>query len=359
MFIPTEMNVCSSSCRTMTLYRSINFLVLLLYLTTVIDGYMMTFSQRIRPSSSWTPVVRTSSLQAHLITFDLDDTLFPVGPVIQYANNALFNHLNQLGYPIIEDEFLRSTKLIRTSLAEEGIVITYSELRMRAIRREMEKYSSMIDQDLVHQAYQVWEYHRHLGAERYLYHDTCDMLRQLKKDYNDIVIGAITNGKGNPLKMNSLMQFFDFCVSGEDEHVFPLRKPHKGIYKAALDEFTSIRRQRRQTKGREEIQYDDCFIWIHVGDDLANDVGASAQAGAYAIWADLDVEYDQSASKRTSSEQHQPSWSTATPSELNERRKLNEMATKHISATIRRLADIPPTVKRITSKVSNEVEWDV
>ena len=294
------MNECvfRSSCRTMTIHRSIKFLVLIVYVTTVVDGYMVAFSQRIRPSQTR----RTSSLGAHLITFDLDDTLFPVGPVIQYANNALFNHLNQLGYPIIEDDFLMSTKHIRTSLAKEGIVITYSELRMRAIRREMEKYSHMIDQDLVHQVYKVWEYHRNLGAELYLYHDTCDMLRQLKHDYNDIVIGAITNGKGNPLKMNSLTEFFDFCVSGEDEHVFTLRKQNKGIYKAALDEFTSIR---EQFKGKEEI-YGDCFIWIHVGDDLANDVGASAQAGAYAIWADLDSEYDQSASKRTSSDINHP-----------------------------------------------------
>lgn len=310
----------------------------------------MAFSQGM--PSSWTLI--SSSLCAHLITFDLDDTLFPVGPVIQYANTALFEHLEELGYMIDEADFIMSTKHIRTTLAEEGILITYSELRKRAIRREMEKHSpmTMIDQDIVEQAYQVWEYHRHLGAELHLYHDTCDMLKELKNEYNHVVIGAITNGKGNPLKMDSLSTYFDFCVSGEDEHVFPLRKPHEGIYKAALDQFTYIQR----SNGNEIPK--DC-IWIHVGDDLANDVGASTKAGAFAIWADLDSEYAQTASKRTTdlSFQNQPSWSTATPNELNERKKLNEAAKTQVSATIRRLADIPSAVKWISSKYSKETEF--
>lgn len=334
----------------MTLYQT-QWLFLLLYtiITTHRGDYVMAFIQ-------WPlqmPRTSTSSLPAHLITFDLDDTLFPVGPVIQYANKALFDHLGKLGYSIDEADFLMSTKHIRTTLAEEGIFITYSELRMQAIRREMEKQSpmSIIDQELVEEAYQVWEHHRHIGAELYLYHDTCDMLQQLKDDFNNVVIGAITNGKGNPLKMNSLSKYFDFCVSGEDKHVFPLRKPHEGIYKAALDEFTNI----QMSKG---IDICNDYIWIHVGDDLANDVGASAQAGAFAIWADLDAEYAQTASKRTTgaSFQNQPAWSTATPKELNERKKLDEAAKQQVSATIRRLIDIPSTVKGISLEYSQDTK---
>eukprot|EP01083_Nonionella_stella_P138367 421053_1 len=79
----------------------------------------------------------------------------------------------------------------------------------------------------------------------------------------------------------------------------------------------------------EKVEGQD-LCWIHVGDDLANDVGASAQCGALAIWADLnEEEYSQSANSKSKSnsndsdgkkkQEAQPFYSTATKEEIERR----------------------------------------
>jgi FMN phosphatase YigB (HAD superfamily) len=287
-----------------------------------------------------------TALEANLITFDLDDTIFPVGPVVNDANAALINHLAALGcVTTTQDTFLKSTKLIRTSLSSP---ITYTELRQRAIRMEMEKHLdiSLITDEEVSRAYYLWEDHRHMAAEKHLYHDTISMLSNLKSNHPDVVIAAITNGKGNPLRMKSIQEYFDFCVSGEDDDVFPLRKPHAGIYKIAMKRYGEL----LQSKGAMNENHAKDVCWIHVGDDLANDVGASAKSGARAIWVDLDDEYNQTASKRDPNAA-QPAWSTATKEELEIRKEMNTRAQKYVSARVTKLADLPGAIRSITESV--------
>eukprot|EP00536_Pseudo-nitzschia_multiseries_P005569 jgi/Psemu1/303441/fgenesh1_kg.105_\ len=284
-------------------------------------------------------------LNANLITFDLDDTIFPVGPVVADANKALFQHLKELGCDTTQDEYLKTTKAIRNELSKENKAITYTELRKRAIRSELKRF--LQDEDVsdavVFGSYDLWEDHRHTAAETHLYPDTVSMLKKLKINHPDAIIGAITNGKGNPLKMNSVREYFDFCVSGEDDDVFPLRKPSEGIYRVALNRFKELSEKQR---GESIVNMDD-QCWIHIGDDLANDVGASAKCGAKAIWVDLDDEYDQSASKRDPSKP-QPAWSTATKEELERRVLMNEKAQEYVSERVTTLTMIPSAVESIT-----------
>ncbi len=309
----------------------------------------------------------TTTIFADLITFDLDDTIFPVGPVVHDANQALIEHLNINGYHSISQESLiASTKYIRNELLKrENNVITYTELRKRAICFEMnrhnEAYSSsnsdfnnniqkwLFTDDTVIKAYDIWEMNRHLAAERHLYHDAISMLQSLKEKYPDAIIGAITNGKGNPLMMkNSIHEYFDFCVSGEDQNVFPYRKPHQEIYFKSLDVYKSL-------KGlNSDLSQENELCWFHVGDDLANDVGASAKSGARAIWVELGNDYNQSASKRFGTQKNklnkesaQPFWSTATNEEIAKRKKLNEESMTFVSARIETLSDLPNVIQSI------------
>ncbi len=318
-----------------------------------------------------TPPMTSTSLNADLITFDLDDTIFPVSPVVRDANSALISHLHDIGYDTITQESLiASTKYIRTQLLqEENKVITYTELRKRAICLEMNKQRRQESRNkneytftdvIVCQAYDIWEYNRHLAAERYLYHDATQMLQNLKEQYPNAIIGAITNGKGNPLKMErTIHEYFDFCISGEDENVFPHRKPHEEIYFKSLDCYRNL-----VTAQRNGNEKDVC--WVHVGDDLANDVGASAKCGALAVWAELSSEeYNQSTSEGPRADKgninnqedgnkkniSQPFWSTATKEEIERRRKLNDESLKYVSAKIERLSDLPTTIRNITAKV--------
>ena len=57
----------------------------------------------------------------HLITFDLDDTIFPIGPVVAEANDAMISRLQTLGYTDANnDEIVAASKRIRNELREEG-----------------------------------------------------------------------------------------------------------------------------------------------------------------------------------------------------------------------------------------------
>lgn len=302
---------------------------------------------------------RITTSQPILVTFDLDDTLFPIEPVIQDANSAMICHLcDELGYSeITQADLTETSKKIRQELRNKEQMITYTELRKRAIKMETDKYKTVqsegLDWQTVDQVYQMWETERHMAAERHLFHDTQEMLNSLRLLFpNDgIIVGAITNGKGSPFQMTSIERYFDFCVSGEDADVFPNRKPSEGIYKAALNRYRNLITSKRKMTQKQNYDKIDDVCWIHVGDDLANDVGGSHVCGAMAVWADLDEEvYRQTASKRgTSSLKHQPSWSTLSSEELKKRQKLNEKAKSCVSAKIRNLTELPAIVANLVN----------
>lgn len=103
----------------------------------------------------------------------------------------------------------------------------------------------------------------------------------------------------------------------------------------------------------------DQSCWVHVGDDLANDVGASAVLGAKTIWCCLDEEYCQTAMKRFLSKgkatAKEPFWSTASESEVQQRQKLSQDALTFVSAEINTLSQLPQAV----SKILRDQEQDI
>ena len=275
----------------------------------------------------------TSALNAlHLLTFDLDDTIFPITPVVSDANVAQLQTLVKFGYTnASNEEIILASKEIRTELREAGNAITYSDLRKQSIRREIERLSGL-DDSVVHgtvidSVFNSWLTERHASADRNLFPYTVDALQAIKEQYPDMVIGAITNGRGSPLEMPSVKEYFDFCISGEDEGVFPRRKPDKGIYEAAMQKY----------KDMQGLSSFTDINWLHVGDDLANDVGASAACGAKAVWFTMETE----------EENDIPVWSTATQEELQKRAALDEVAKEHVSVQISSMKQLPDAVVEV------------
>lgn len=268
------------------------------------------------------------------LSFDLDDTLFPTSQVVNDANVVMIDMMKMNGYETTVSDFLETTRVVRKSLE---LPITYSDLRRLAIRKEMERVcpEKIADDLLVEQTFAAWLQERHLAAERYLFHDAIEMLEQIKRNHPDVCIAAITNGRGDPLDMKqTLSPYFEFCVSGEEENVFPDRKPYAGIYQRALEKYREMRPDHDP----------DCHIWCHVGDCLANDVGASASLGARAIWYAPNESSDESTMGRLTG-QSTPSWSTATQSELQTRAALVDQARAQVGAQIASLAELPTAIQ--------------
>jgi len=78
-----------------------------------------------------------------LITFDLDDTLYPIQPVINEANAAFAKAMKKYGFPDIEPEDInKESILLRKEMAKEdpegAAVLTHTDIRRMAIRKAME-----------------------------------------------------------------------------------------------------------------------------------------------------------------------------------------------------------------------------
>ena len=277
----------------------------------------------------------------HLLTFDLDDTIFPITPVVNDANIAQLNTLqSKFGYTkACNQQIIAASKQIRTELRETNTSITYTDLRKLSVKREIERVSdissSSIDTSIIEYTFNAWLTERHASADRNIYPHTIQGLQTIRNQHPNCIIGAITNGRGNPLDMPSIETYFDFCVSGEDDGVFPQRKPDKCIYEAALRTYNDLQQGRT-------VQEDSntTFSWIHVGDDLANDVGASAACGAKAIWFKMEDEADDEI----------PMWSTATKEEREKREVLDQMAKEHVSAFICSLKELPDAIVQVLKK---------
>jgi len=251
-----------------------------------------------------------------------------------------------------------------------------------------------VSPSVVQAVHNAWEMERHHAAERHLYPEVIPVLQEIKEEHPDVIIGAVTDGRANPLLMSfTLAPFFDFCISWEDDQAG--RKKFfqdlgnvdgnaqlKWIYDAALEKYlelsaaksalklsSSSNSKKRDmnsangsggvgggvddgTASTEEIASTNNKVWIHVGDDLAYDVGGSSQSGAKTIWLELNEDrYGQTARQRFDSGHdsltNQPSWSTSSRSELEKRRVMNELALDKVDQRIQFLSRLPEAINDI------------
>ena len=102
--------------------------------------------------SSSTTAVPKKKKKLGLITFDLDDTLYPIAPVLDEANSAFSTAMSNFGYVDIQpSDIVEAGKQIRQAVAEEGAestsddplkpdTVNHKEIRLAAIRKEMEQF---------------------------------------------------------------------------------------------------------------------------------------------------------------------------------------------------------------------------
>lgn len=257
--------------------------------------------------------------------------MYPIAPVLNEANKAFATAMIKYGFGgdgmISPNDIVETSKKIRK---ESPTILSHTQLRELAIRREMEKVilnrklkqtadtwatqvsslsplivdhakkwaSRAVPESVVEAVLSAWEMERHHAAERNLYYECMDVFEQIRKDNPDAIIGAVTDGKANPLFMTfTLAKYFDFCISWEDDQegrtkffkelstINEVGKTTelKWIYNAAFDKYKEL-----SDDGTKNTNEEENPLWIHVGDDLAYDVGGSSQCGAKTILVELE-----------------------------------------------------------------------
>merc|ERR1711957_30176 len=157
-------------------------------------------------------------------------------------------------------------------------------------------------------------------------------------------------------------RFFDFCINWEDDQAgrekffkelseTDSNAQLKWIYEAALEKYSEFASARGSFKKKNENDsVDDTEdVWIHVGDDLAYDVGGSSACGAKTILMELADKYDQTARHRFTLDK-QPSWSVTMDDEIETHRKMNLIAEQHVDKRVGYISGLKEAINEILAE---------
>ena len=204
-----------------------------------------------------------------LITFDLDNTLWPVDEVIRHAEKTcsdwIADHHPEASAALSAEQ----VRAVRTALLKENpqYLDNLTALRQDAMSRAFmahgfrEKEARRIALD----AFKV--FHAARNQVRF-FPGAREVLEQLADSY---MLGALTNGNAD-LKMIGIDGLFAFHHSAE---TIGKRKPAPDMFAAALSD-AGVRPSQA----------------VHIGDHPLEDVHAAREHGMHAVWANLvDLEW--------------------------------------------------------------------
>mmetsp|Transcript_44316 Transcript_44316/g.87235 ORF Transcript_44316/g.87235 Transcript_44316/m.87235 type:complete len:344 (+) Transcript_44316:82-1113(+) len=260
-----------------------------------------------------------------LVTFDLDDCVWPIIPVVSHANEAV-----EIAYNLDRNDVQRTMKEIRVSSQQRGdSPFSYKKARIQTY--ELLLHSKKHARD----CFELWLSARNKAGGDLLFPDVVPCLEQLVQ--SGWLVGAITNGLGDPSSIPSLEPHFQFCVSGEDEDVFPHRKPARQIFEAASLRARTFGFDADAALALAQMQSGPPTLppsllspgasplaWWHVGDDLANDVAGAQALGIKTLLLQRPSLSQQSAQATNRGMNLLPSaiqnpFSTASPEEMKAR----------------------------------------
>ncbi len=200
-----------------------------------------------------------------LITFDLDDTLWPCMPTIARTEEKLHQWFSQF-HPYVSNHYsIEQLRQQRQSISLQYPHIAHdlSAIRKQSFSQLAEEmhYSTLLSQHFVQAAFDYYFQQRnHVN----LYDDVLPTLNILKKNY---LIGAVSNGNAD-IHLVGLSDFFDFSWSAVDAGK---QKPHPIVFESLL-------------KSQHVVAHEV----IHIGDDPKCDIYAAQQANIQAIWLNRD-----------------------------------------------------------------------
>jgi putative hydrolase of the HAD superfamily len=196
-----------------------------------------------------------------LISFDLDDTLWPCAPVIRTAEQAAYDWLAQHAPRLTARFSLDRLREHRFELAKQQphIAHDFTELRLRslALLLDAEGYPAEM-------AEEASDLFRRMRNRVTPYDDVAAALERLRSRYTLV---SVTNGNSQ-IEHTPLANSFDLSLTAA---CVGAAKPDPAIFHAA-----SAR----------------CGVplsaFLHVGDDPLRDVDAAARVGIATVWVNRD-----------------------------------------------------------------------
>lgn len=199
----------------------------------------------------------SESNQIKLLSFDLDDTLWPCKPTIMSAEKRLYDWMQKRTPEITRCFDIESLHDYRLKFLQQRQDLAHdmSALRiesLRALSTEMK-----LDSDWVNDAFEVFYQARQQVT---LYDDVAPVLDTLHGEYRMV---ALTNGNAS-IEKTGVAHWFEFSVSAAD---VGHKKPHPRFFETLLNK-TGL----------------DISEVLHIGDDPHNDIFAAYDAGIGSIW---------------------------------------------------------------------------
>jgi 2-haloalkanoic acid dehalogenase type II len=196
------------------------------------------------------------SIQA--ITFDLDDTLWAIEPVIQRAERAVHAHLTRFFPAIAERYDVDALRELRQTVGrgDPGRAHDLAYLRRESLRRASEN-SGYDPVEVADTCYRVFDQARHEVA---LFDDVLPTLERLSHRYR---LGVLSNGTADVQRIG-LGHLFSFSISARDVGA---PKPDAAMFRAAC-----------RTAGVPATAV------MHVGDHHEHDIAGAMAAGLVSVW---------------------------------------------------------------------------
>lgn len=192
-----------------------------------------------------------------LLTFDLDDTLWPCGPTIMAAEKTLYRWM-QVHVPEITHLYdMEALRARRQEFLQKKPHLAHdmSKLRIESLQALAQEMN--LDDDWINEAFEVFYEARQKIT---LYDDVAPALDLLQQAYR---LAAVTNGNAD-IEKTGVDKWFEFSVSAAEVGQL---KPHPGFFDMVLA---------RAGVTAAEI--------LHIGDDQHRDIFAASQAGIRNVW---------------------------------------------------------------------------
>jgi len=192
-----------------------------------------------------------------LLTFDLDDTLWPCKPVIMAAEQKLYEWMQQRVPQITQRHDSEAIFHKRRDFMQQRPDLSHdiSKLRVESLKALSDEIG--LGYDWIDEAFEVFFLAR---QQVELYSDVEPVLDVLSSEYTLV---AVSNGNAD-IGLTGVDRWFEFSVSAaEVGH----QKPHPLVFETAMY---------RAGVTREET--------VHIGDDEHRDIFGACEAGIRTVW---------------------------------------------------------------------------